>query len=270
MRLPTISNLGEKSSVSDAMVAHVARISRGGVGTVVTEGMAVHASSVRGDKLVAAFRPEAVPGLRRLGEAVHAGGALCIAQLLHGGRQHHSSRGLPLLWAPSPVACDYSGGVAHEITREEIGDLIQGFVSAASHVMQAGFDGVEVHGAQGYLLQQFMSPLSNRREDEFGGGFENRMRFPMLVLAAVRTAVGPSGIVGYRLGVEEFSDGGLTLDDACRAAEMLSATGQIDYFSLSQGNFTSIEQHLPDRHQAPGAFTDLHATVKRHVGEFPP
>ena len=80
MRLPTISNLGEKSSVSD----HVARISRGGVGTVVTEGMAVHASSVRGDKLVAAFRPEAVPGLRRLGEAVHAGGALCIAQLLHG------------------------------------------------------------------------------------------------------------------------------------------------------------------------------------------
>jgi len=269
MRLPTISNLGEKSSVSDAMVAHVARISRGGVGTVVTEGMAVHPSSVRGDKLVAAFRPEAVPGLRRLGEAVHAGGALCIAQLLHGGRQHHSSRGLPLLWAPSPVACDYSGGVAHEITREEIGDLIQGFVSAASHVMQAGFDGVEVHGAQGYLLQQFMSPLSNRREDEFGGGFENRMRFPMLVLAAVRTAVGPSGIVGYRLGVEEFSDGGLTLDDACRAAEMLSATGQIDYFSLSQGNFTSIEQHLPDRHQAPGAFTDLHATVKRHVGRIP-
>ena len=87
MRLPTISNLGEKSSVSDAMVAHVARISRGGVGTVVTEGMAVHASSVRGDKLVAAFRPEAVPGLRRLGEAVHAGGALCIAQLLHGGKQ---------------------------------------------------------------------------------------------------------------------------------------------------------------------------------------
>ena len=95
-----------------------------------------------------------------------------------------------LLWAPSPVACDYSGGVPHEITREEIGDLIQGFVSAASHVMQAGFDGVEVHGAQGYLLQQFMSPLSNRREDEFGGGFENRMRFPMRCLAAVRTAVG--------------------------------------------------------------------------------
>jgi 2,4-dienoyl-CoA reductase-like NADH-dependent reductase (Old Yellow Enzyme family) len=99
MRLPTISNLAEKSSVSDAMVAHVARISRGGVGVIVTEGMAVHASSVRGDKLVAAFRPETVPGLRRLGEAAHAEGALCIVQLLHGGRQHHSSRGLP--WGPS-------------------------------------------------------------------------------------------------------------------------------------------------------------------------
>ena len=269
MRLPTISNLGEKSAVSDAMVAHVARVSRGGAGILVTEGMAVHASSVRGERLVAAFRPEAVPGLRRLGDAVHAEGALCIAQLLHGGRQHHSSRGLPLLWGPSPVACDYSGGVPHEINRDEIDDLVRGFVVAASNVMQAGLDGVEVHGAQGYLLQQFMSPLSNRREDEFGGSFENRMRFPMRVLAAVREAVGPSGIVGYRLGVDEFTPGGLTIEEACRAAAMLSGTGQVDYFSLSQGNFTSIEKHLPDRHQPLGAFTDLHAKVKRHVGAIP-
>jgi 2,4-dienoyl-CoA reductase (NADPH2) len=269
MRLPTISNLGERSEVSAAMVAHVARVARGGAGIVVTEGMAVHASSVRGDKLVAAFRPEAVAGLRRLGEAVHAEGALCIAQLLHGGRQHHSSRGLPLLWAPSPVACDYSGGVPHEITHEEIDELVRGFAAAAANVMQAGLDGAEVHGAQGYLLQQFMSPLSNRREDEFGGSFENRMRFPLRVLAAVREAVGPSGIVGYRLGVEEFTPGGITVEDACRAAAALSATGEIDYFSFSQGNFTSIEKHLPDRHQPPGAFVDLHAEVKRHVGAIP-
>ena len=269
MRLPTISNLGEKSAVSDAMVAHVARISRGGVGIVVTEGMAVHPSSVRGDKLVAAFRPESVPGLRRLGEAVHAEGALCIAQLLHGGRQHHSSRALPLLWAPSPVACDYSGGVPHEISHGEIDELVRGFAAAAAHAMEAGLDGIEVHGAQGYLLQQFLSPLSNRRHDEFGGSFENRMRFPLRVLAALRAAVGPSGMVGYRLGVDEFSEGGLTVEDACLAAEMLSATGQIDYFSLSQGNFTSVEQHLPDRHQRPGAYTDLHAQVKRHVGAIP-
>ena len=269
MRLPTISNLGEKLSVSDAMVAHVARISRGGVGTVVTEGLAVHASSLRGDRLIAAFRPESIPGLRRLGAAVHAEGALCIAQLLHGGRQHHSSRGLPLLWAPSPIACDYSGGVPHEVSRREIDDLLHGFAAAASHVMEAGLDGVEIHGAQGYLLQQFMSPLTNRRDDEFGGSFENRMRFPLQVLAAVRRAVEPSGIVGYRLAVEEFSDGGLTNEQACRAAGALSATGQIDYFSLSQGNFTSIEKHLPDRHQPPGVYLDLHAEVKRHVGAIP-
>jgi 2,4-dienoyl-CoA reductase (NADPH2) len=85
----------------------------------------------------------------------------------------------------------------------------------------------------------------------------------------VREAVGPTGIVGYRLGVDEFSEGGLTIDDACRAAAVLNIGGQIDYFSLSQGNFTSIEKHLPDRHQAPGAFTDLHAKVKRHIGAIP-
>ncbi len=269
VRLPTISNLGEKSAVSEAMIAHVGRVARGGVGTVVTEGMAVHPSSVRGERLVAAFRTESVPGLQRLGDIVHREGALCVAQLLHGGRQHHSSRALPLLWAPSAVACDYSGGVPHEISRDEIDDLVKGFVAAATNVMAAGLDGVELHGAQGYLLQQFMSPLSNRREDEYGGSFENRMRFPLRVLAAVREAMGSNGIVGYRLGVDEFTSGGLTIEDSCRAAEMLSATGQIDYFSLSQGNFTSIETHLPDRHQAPGSFTEMHARVKRHVGTTP-
>ena len=111
MRLPTISNLAEKSSVSDAMVAHVARISRGGVGVIVTEGMAVHASSVRGDKLVAAFRPETVPGLRRLGEAAHAEGALCIVQLLHGVASTipraacRFCGALPLLRATTAAAC---------------------------------------------------------------------------------------------------------------------------------------------------------------------
>ena len=135
--------------------------------------------------------------------------------------------------------------------------------------MQAGLDGVEVHGAQGYLLQQFMSPLSNRREDEFGGSFENRMRFPCWSSPPCAPPLVHPALSATGSASKNFRTGGLTLDDACRAAEMLSATGQIDYFSLSQGNFTSIEQHLPDRHQAPGAFTDLHATVKRHVGRIP-
>ena len=91
----------------------------------------------------------------------------------------------------------------------EIDELVRGFAAAAAHAMEAGLDGIEVHGAQGYLLQQFLSPLSNRRHDEFGGSFENRMRFPLRVRAALRAAVGPSGMVGYRLGVDEFSEGGL-------------------------------------------------------------
>ena len=135
MRLPTISNLGEKSSVSDAMVAHVARISRGGVGIVVTEGMAVHASSVRGDKLVAAFRPETVPGLRRLGEAAHAEGryaspSSCMAAASTIPPAACRCCGaLPLLRATTAAACRTKSPA------QEIDDLIHGFVAAASHVM---------------------------------------------------------------------------------------------------------------------------------------
>ena len=269
MRLPTTSNLGEKSRVGDAMVTHYRRVAQGGVGIIVTEGMAVHPASLRGERSIAAFDPDSVGGLSRLADTVRSEGALLIGQLIHGGRQHHSTRSLPLLWAPSPVACDYSGGVPHPLTISEIDALVDGFAASARNGRAAGLDGVELHGAQGYLLQQFASPLTNKRRDDYGGSFENRMRFPLRVLSAAREAIGPDRILGYRLGVEEFNVAGIRLADAVRIAQYLAATGVIDYLSLSQGNFTSIEMHLPDRHYAPGAFVSLQAEVKRAVPNIP-
>ena len=269
MRLPTNSGMAERNRPSEAMTAYHVDLARGGVGTIVTEAFAVHAASTRSDRLVALFDRDAVSALARFAAAVQDEGALLIAQMVHGGRQHHATRGVPTVWGPSAIACSYSGGVPHPMSRDDIEEVIEGFVQSAVNARDAGFAGVEIHGAQGFLIQQFASPLSNQRDDEYGGPLENRMRFGLEVIRRVRAIVGPDMIVGYRLGLDEYVPGGLSAEDGRRIGAMVAATGAIDYLSLSQGNFASIEMHLPDRHFAPAAFTDLHASIRPHVGDMP-
>ncbi len=268
MRLATVTNLGEGARVGDRLIAHYRRVARGGAGTIVTEALRVHPSQQGrvGDAPI--FDPASVPGFRRLAEAVHAEGAVIVAQLNHGGRQH-LGRQATTLWAPSAVACPYSGGVPHAMTAAEVREVIEGFLRSAAHARDAGMDGVEVHGAQGHLVQEFISAFSNRRTDEYGGSFENRLRFPREILRGLRERLGPRFLLGYRLGVEEFTPGGITLEDSARIARSFADEGLVDYLSLSQGNFNSIEQHLPDRHFPPATFVEAHARVKAAVPGIP-
>jgi 2,4-dienoyl-CoA reductase-like NADH-dependent reductase (Old Yellow Enzyme family)/thioredoxin reductase len=268
MRLATVTNLAEQSQVGDRLIANYRDVARGGAGTLVTEALRVHPSDRGRYTAILMYRPEVVAGLRRLADAIHAEGALIIAQLNHGGRQHFGRR-LPTLWAPSAIACPRSGGVPHAMTAAEVEEVIEGFVLAATHAREGGLDGVEIHGAQGHLVGQFVSPFSNQRTDDWGGSFEKRLRFPREILRRVRARVGRDFVVGYRLGVEEFSPGGLTFEDSKRVARALADDGLTDYLSLSQGNFNSLEMHLPDRHFPPVPFLDLHAGIKAAVGALP-
>jgi 2,4-dienoyl-CoA reductase-like NADH-dependent reductase (Old Yellow Enzyme family)/thioredoxin reductase len=268
MRLATVANLGEKNGVGDRMLAHYVAVARGGAGSIVTEALRVHPSDRGRESALLLYQREAIPGFRRLSDAVHAEGALLIAQLNHSGRQHFSRR-VPTLWAPSAIACPRSGGVPHEMIASEIEEMVQGFATAALHAREADLDGVEIHGAQGHLIGQFVSPFSNQRADDYGGSFENRLRFPRRIIQSVRERVGRDFIVGYRLGVEEFTPGGLTLEDSKRVARELAREGLIDYLSLSQGIFNTLEMHLPDRHFPLMTFVDLHAQIKGEVGALP-
>ncbi len=268
MRLATVTNLGESHGVGDQMLAHYRTVARGGAGTVVTEALRVHRSDGGRHTAMFLYEPAVIPGFRRLAQAVHDEGALLIAQLNHGGRQHFSRR-VPTLWAPSAIACPRSGGVPHEMTAAEVEDVIEGFVRAALHAREAGLDGVEVHGAQGHLIGQFVSPFSNQRTDAYGGSFDNRLRFPREILRRIRERAGREFVVGYRLGVEEFTPGGFTIEDARRVARTFATESVIDYLSLSQGIFNTLETHLPDRHYPPMTYLDLHAQVKREVGALP-
>ncbi len=121
-----------------------------------------------------------------------------------------------------------------EITQTEMSELVKEFAVAARRAKEAGFDMVEVHGAHGYLLSQFLSPYTNRRNDEYGGSLENRLRFPLEVLRAVRAEVGPDFPVFYRLGAEDGIEGGLTLQEGAEAAVILAEAG-VDVLDLSGG-----------------------------------
>ncbi len=265
MRSATQSTLAEGGRVGERLLAFC-DAQAGGVGIFVTEGMRAVPTPIMQASRLSAASDEIIPSARRLAETIHRRGGLIIGQLGAGGRQH-LFRGIPAgLDAPSEIACGHSGGMPHELTAEEISFIVESFGRAAARLIEAGFDGVEVHGAQGHLTQQFLSPLSNQRTDAYGGSAEARRRFPRELLSTVRRAIGDDAILGYRIGLSEFSEGGLTIDDTAEVAAAFAADGYADYYSTSQGNFGTIEAHLPDRHYAQPAFPDLHRRIKAVSG----
>ena len=169
MRLATTTNTGANGVATARTMALYTRIARGGSGIVVTESMRIHKShSGNNEHALRLYDKDIVSSLGQLARAVQAEGALLIAQMNHGGRQHNSSIP-PTLTAPSAVACPYSGGIPHQMSKADIAEVVAGFATSALHARQSGCDGVEIHGAQGHLIQEFVSSFSNTRDDEYGG-----------------------------------------------------------------------------------------------------
>ncbi len=269
MRVATTANLADGNRAGPRVLAFYRTLAKGGVGTIVTEALRTQPDDPFGPGALVIFDRRALDGLRQLADVCHAEGALLIGQLNMGGRQHLASRVIPYSVAPSAIACPRSGGVPHELSDLEIEDIIETYVTCAVHCIEAGMDGVEIHGAQGHLIQQFVSPFSNRRTDDWGGTFDKRLRFPREILERVRRRTGPRAIVGYRMGVEEFTAGGLAVEDTLEVARVLCSEGLVDYLSLAQGNFNSIETHLPDRHSPILVYRPLHARFKEVAGDVP-
>jgi len=173
---------------------------RGGVGLIVTGHMVVHPSGKAHAEMTGIHSDEMVPGLAELAEAVHRQGGRVVAQINHGGMQC-SRETVPQTIAPSKMEVPFLSRPAREMTRDEIALLIQAYGQAARRAREAGFDGVQLHGAHGYLIGQFLSPFVNRRTDEWGGDLEGRMRFLRAVSGAVREQVGPDYPVLIKLGM---------------------------------------------------------------------
>jgi 2,4-dienoyl-CoA reductase-like NADH-dependent reductase (Old Yellow Enzyme family)/thioredoxin reductase len=183
-------------------------------------------------------------GHYELVEKVHAEGAKIIAQLNHPGRQKYAEALQPgeERVSSSPLPMTFVGQTypsPRELSKDEIYQFIQRYVRSAERAKWVGYDGVELHGAHGYLINQFISPFMNKRKDEFGGTLESRMRFPLELIKAIRQAVGPDFPIGIRISADEFVPGGITLKESILIAQTLEAAG-VAYISVSGGLFETI------------------------------
>lgn len=198
-----------------------------------------------------------IHSLKKMADAIKSQGAKAVLQIFHAGRMADPTKGE--LVSASAVKPNYnlfgpmeSLKAPRELTNEEILDLIDGFYETTRRAIEAGFDGVEIHGANTYLIQQFFSPHSNRRNDQWGGSREKRIKFPLEIVKAVNKAKKDFGkedfIIGYRFSPEELENPGITLDDTLYLVDTL-ANEEIDYLhiSLSKYNNTSIRDKYDKR-----------------------
>ncbi|RJQ42343.1 MAG: NADH:flavin oxidoreductase [Gaiellales bacterium] len=175
-----------------------------------------------------------VPGLRGLADTIRAGGAASAIQLTHAGANTTAEIIGCQPVGPADVAVPGRGVEPRPLSADELSELIGLYRDAARRAIEAGFDAIEIHGAHGFLLSEFLSPYTNRRTDEYGGSLENRLRFPLEVITAVREVAGPDYPLLYRFGASDFMQEGLALDEAREAAPRLVGVG-IDILDVSGG-----------------------------------
>jgi 2,4-dienoyl-CoA reductase-like NADH-dependent reductase (Old Yellow Enzyme family)/thioredoxin reductase len=252
--------------VSQRYVDYCAARAAGGAALILLESMYVHPLGRNHRYQLGLHDDELVPGYRRLVEACHRHGALVGAEIQFAGRQTSSAVTGAQPVAPSAVPCAVltAGDTPRALTVAEIADLVRAFGDAARRAVAAGIDAIEIHGAHGYLVGQFLSPYANRRDDAYGGDFERRLRFPLEVVTAVRAAIGDAVPLLYRLSADEHVEGGLTLADACRIAPRLEAAG-VDLLDVSAGIYESALWIVQPMEMARGCLAPLARAIRAAV-----
>jgi mycofactocin system FadH/OYE family oxidoreductase 2 len=250
-------------------VAYQAERAKGGAGLLITGNRLVHPTSTTGmPRFAWAFLKEALTVNRRMTEAVHEHGAAIFEQLNHFGVNASSDAAddLRVLWAPSAVKSPAYGETPKEMEVEDIEEVVEWWGRCAELSREGGFDGTEVHISHSYLLHQFLSPLYNKRDDEYGGAFENRLRFAREVIEEVRGRVGADFAVGVRISLSDFIPGALDVEDAQKVAQALEADGKIDYVNVTASGYHNIFMAIQPSDTPDGYLVEETARVKAVVG----
>lgn len=225
----------EHGKISDRHIELFKRLSQGGIGLIVTGHMYVRRDGYASPGMAAVDRDECIPGLRKIADAVHSNGPSKIAvQINHGGRAASMCRGKSEILAPSAVPANDKAPVPRALQTDEIEELAICYADAAARVKEAGFDAVQIHGAHGYLVSQFLSPLANQREDTFGGSLENRARFLQMIVKNVRKRVTDDYLVMIKLASFDRDENGMTLEESVQVGKWLEKWG-IDAVEVSGG-----------------------------------
>lgn len=258
--------------VTDALVAYYEARARGGVGLITVEMGSPEKVGRHRHRELGLFSDQFLPGLERLVSGMHDVGARVSVQLGHGGSRARAAVSGETPIAPSSVPTyvfevEAETVVPLEMTRARIEQTTQAFVETARRMQRAGFDFVELHGAHGYLISQFLSSMENTRTDDYGGSLKNRARFSLNILRRIKRDV-PGLPVVYRLGVEDFFPGGLIFKEGVQIAQWAAQAGA-DALSITAGHYRSLPsaaRMIPPMAYPEGTFLDFAARVKERVG----
>ncbi|MCY0897132.1 MAG: FAD-dependent oxidoreductase [Alicyclobacillaceae bacterium] len=266
------TGLNPNSYPSDKFIAYNAEKARNGVGLLMTMGSgSVHPTSPNSDwGGIHNWDESILPYLRKMSEAIKPHGAILMAQISHRGRRANRDVTWLPIYAPSDDPEPLHRDMPHEIQSEDVDWLVDAYVQAALRLKRGGFDGAEISAAHGHLIDQFWSPISNHRSDAYGGSLENRMRFGMQVIDAVRDAVGDDFLVGLRMTGDELIENGLTVEDMQQIALKIAETGKIDILNVI-GSIGTTEYHqaltVPSMNYPAGIFTGFAASIRATLQE---
>ena len=264
--VPGIETNGQ---VNDAYIRYQIAKTKGGAALQISGSTAVHRTGAVGaGRGLNASNDGCIEGYKRLADAVHDLGGRFLIQLGHAGANvADTDAGRPLL-APSPIMSRLSREIPKQMTIEEIDELVDAHGTASVRVRKSGLDGVEILSAFGYLPAAFLSPYSNNRSDDYGGSLENRMRFLLRSIDAVRTGIGSDRVLGVRLPGDEQVEGGLSQSELQDIAALIAQTGKVDYLNIIVGtNYdrSGRMNHWPPTPAPHGLFVPLAAGIKSRV-----
>ncbi len=255
----------EDGTATEKWMAYLEEKAKGGFGLIITEDFNI-APNGHGFKATAGFwNDDQIESHSALPPRIHRHGAKVLAQIYHCGRQTNSGA-IPGMKARSTsrIACPFSDLMPEPFTTEEVKETVQAFGDAALRAKKAGFDGVQIHAAHGYLVTQFFSLYSNKRLDEYGGNFWNRTRFVREVIANIREKCGWDFVVDIRLSGSEFVEGGLTIEDTKAIARMVEEAG-VDMIHVSLGNYLTFDWNIPSGYREHGLIAEHGKAVKEAV-----
>lgn len=247
-------------TINERQIEFYKTLSKGGAGMIIVGATAVAPEGRGWMGNTGIYHEDHMPGLKRLFCEAKTGNTVIGIQLYHCGLSTNIKRtnGLALV-APSPLEYPDKTATAHELTRDEIKNLETAFAAGAKKALSAGADFIEIHAAHGYLIDQFLSPVTNKRTDEYGGSLENRSRFALNIMEKIRNAVGQEAVIGVRINGDEFARGGYTISDSTIFSKWFVDKG-MDFIHVSAGMTQKGIEAL-----FAGEFVKLSAAIKAAV-----
>jgi 2,4-dienoyl-CoA reductase (NADPH2) len=265
-----LTNYARNGLPTEQHAAYYAARAAGGTGLIITEEHSTHPTDWPYEKLIHGFHRDVIPGYRAITDAVHRHRTPIFAQINHNGGQASSMYSRLPVWAPSAVADPLFREVPKAVTHAEIDEIVAGYATVAEHCAEGGFDGIELQCSHSSIVRGFLSPATNKRTDDYGGSLDNRARILIDIVAAVRRVIGNRLALGVRICGDELIDGGTTIDDAVRIAQIVEThpriAGQVDYINTSIGVATaSLFMIEASMHIPPGYAMFIPSAIRKAV-----